>query len=203
MSRSSLWATGLWVWPYVSRLPCLLHAPCGLCEQHRVSNVILWTLGGKKSQSSLKRERQKKREEVIQSHVWNGIWGGRHDQRLPRRRMAGAHCVSPWSTVNACQHMFEHACAHIVYMVRKLSVSVCFFFLKVLKGKSSGEKMMKRVLKSDSEMFVLLATSVHTRAWYECTCGYTLRCKTSPEIDVNTSESHRLCLPVDFYCTGG
>lgn len=60
--------------------------------------------------------------------------------------------------------MFEHACAHSVYMVRKLSISVCFFFLKVLKGKSSGEKMMKRVLKSDSEMFVLLATSVHTRA---------------------------------------
>lgn len=127
MSRSSLWATGLWVWPYVSRLPCLLHAPCGLCEQHRVSNVILWTLGGKKSQSSLKRERQKKREEVIQSHVWNRIWGGRYDQRLLRRRMAGAHCVSPWSTVNACQHMFEHACAHIVYVARKLSVSSCFF----------------------------------------------------------------------------
>lgn len=34
------------------------------------------------------------------------------------------------------------------------------FFLKVLKGKSSGEKMMEQVPKTVSEMFVLLATSV-------------------------------------------
>ena len=127
LSLSSRRAAGLWVWPYVS---CLLHTPCGLCELYRVtvSNVILWTLGGK-GQSSLKRERQKRREEVIQSHVWSGVWGTAA-KRLTKRWVGGTYCMSPQSTAYGLStRVCTCLCTHrVLYVARKLRGRASLWF---------------------------------------------------------------------------
>lgn len=78
-----------------------------------------------------------------------GSWGGEWPEHTV------CHLGVQWMPVNTCLSMPVHTSS--TWRGRWASQRV---FLKVLKGKSSGEKMMERVPKSDSEMFVLLATSV-------------------------------------------
>lgn len=114
---SSLRAHGLWVCPSLMQVASLAFftLPVGFVNStESLSNVILWTLG-KKAKALKKR----KAEETAGGHSKSCLKGDLrdyHDQEITKRWMVETRRMPPQSTVYACQHMFAHACAHILYM---------------------------------------------------------------------------------------